>query len=294
MSYKNDSMLVLANKYGKASADAKAQLWETYDKIRDLTVSGSAIDGSGFGFAGKALLNIARLIAPTSFMPILGNNIMDVPGTSFFSSISGGTGITSGGQAAFGMSNISKYPGYPSGGAASITSATGLLSSISSAVGTLGSSLMSGIGNLGTSLANDFTVGGIPTGGASALNAVSPMAGAVTGVATAAGSKSSITIPVAGVLAGVGGLMSSLSPYFGPFGIAAGLTANLLTGWSGAVLAGYQSVNAKIINNADTILASKVKNIETVCKQLDAQGDIIRKMLKDGADADKKAIESLS
>ena len=41
MAYKNDSYLVIANKFGSASGDAKAQLWETYDKLRDLTVSGS-------------------------------------------------------------------------------------------------------------------------------------------------------------------------------------------------------------------------------------------------------------
>ena len=42
MSYKNDGYLVLANKYGAASADAKVMLYETYDRLRDLTVSGSA------------------------------------------------------------------------------------------------------------------------------------------------------------------------------------------------------------------------------------------------------------
>ena len=46
MAYKNDSYLVIANKFGSASGDAKAQLFETYDKLRDLTVSGS---GSGTG-----------------------------------------------------------------------------------------------------------------------------------------------------------------------------------------------------------------------------------------------------
>lgn len=38
MAYKNDSYLVIANKFGSASGDAKAMLWETYDKLRDLTV----------------------------------------------------------------------------------------------------------------------------------------------------------------------------------------------------------------------------------------------------------------
>ena len=43
MAYKNDSYLVIANKFGSAGSDAKVQLWETYDKLRDLTVSGSGL-----------------------------------------------------------------------------------------------------------------------------------------------------------------------------------------------------------------------------------------------------------
>ena len=38
MSYKNDSYLVIANKFSSAGGEAKAQLFETYDKLRDLTV----------------------------------------------------------------------------------------------------------------------------------------------------------------------------------------------------------------------------------------------------------------
>ena len=51
MSYKNDSYLVIANKFGSAGSEAKAQLWETYDKLRDLTVSGSGM-GTGFEATG--------------------------------------------------------------------------------------------------------------------------------------------------------------------------------------------------------------------------------------------------
>ncbi|UKI42779.1 MAG: hypothetical protein L6V95_07980 [Candidatus Melainabacteria bacterium] len=53
MAYKNDSFLVIASKFGAASGAAKAQLWETYDQLRDLTVSGPSIGGSGFGMAGS-------------------------------------------------------------------------------------------------------------------------------------------------------------------------------------------------------------------------------------------------
>ena len=48
MSYKNDSYLVISNKYGGLSSDATAQLFETYDLLRDITVSGTATDGAGF------------------------------------------------------------------------------------------------------------------------------------------------------------------------------------------------------------------------------------------------------
>ncbi len=53
MSYRYDSALVIANKYGTASSMAKAELlYETYDRLRDITVSGSASAGTGFGTVG--------------------------------------------------------------------------------------------------------------------------------------------------------------------------------------------------------------------------------------------------
>lgn len=52
MSYKNDSNLVIANRFGDASGAAKAQMWETYDRLRDLTVSGS---GTGTGLNRQAV-----------------------------------------------------------------------------------------------------------------------------------------------------------------------------------------------------------------------------------------------
>ena len=52
MAYKNDSYLVIANKFSSAGSDAKAQLWETYDKLRDLTIiiQLMAYLGINFGF----------------------------------------------------------------------------------------------------------------------------------------------------------------------------------------------------------------------------------------------------
>ena len=49
MSYKNDSLLVISNTFGKARADACADLFETYDKIRDISVGGTSLNGSGMG-----------------------------------------------------------------------------------------------------------------------------------------------------------------------------------------------------------------------------------------------------
>jgi len=283
MSYKNDHLLVIANKYGKASSDAKAELYETYDKLRDLTVSGPTIGGPGYGAAAGFLINLARLIAPASFMPVLGNTAMNIPGTSYFSAISGGNSITPGGQSAFGMRELGKYPGFPAGGAAEL----------SMGLGTLGLPLLSGVGNLYTSLGNDFSVGGMLTGGAASLVEAGNAASIAGGMSAGFGKATNLTLPAAGIIAGVGGIMSALGPYFGPFGLAMGMAGNLASGYGSAVLSSYQTITGKILNNADVILSNKIKNIETVCKQLDTQGDIIRKMLKESLEGDSKALQNL-
>ena len=91
MAYKNDSYLVIANKFGSASGDAKAMLWETYDKLRDLTVSGNGA-GTGFGMAGSFLYRIASLMSPSSFANVFGSSeTMNIPGTSYNSSLGGGS-----------------------------------------------------------------------------------------------------------------------------------------------------------------------------------------------------------
>lgn len=109
MSYKNDSYLVIANKFGSASGDAKAQLWETYDKLRDLTVSGSGM-GTGFEATGGFLYNLASLFAPSSFATVFGNaESMAIPGTSYASKFSG--------NSSFGLNSLYNYSGFPSGAA---------------------------------------------------------------------------------------------------------------------------------------------------------------------------------
>ena len=117
MSYKNDSELVIANKFSEASGNAKAMLWETYDRLRDLTVSGSGT-GSGFESAGNLLYNMASLLAPSSFATVFGaSETMNVPGTSYYSKGSSGS--------AYGVDALYNYSGFPNG-AASISSVYGL------------------------------------------------------------------------------------------------------------------------------------------------------------------------
>lgn len=279
--YKNDHLLVIANKYGKAGADAKAEMFETYDQLRDLTVSGPSIDGSGYGPFASFLLDLSRLFAPASFLPALGTQSMNIPGTSYSSPISGGNSMTSGGTAAFGFGKLGNYPGFPTGGAAPIASL----------LGTAGIPLLMGLGSSFSGLSADD---GIVTGGAASISGASipQMAGAVSGVA-AVTPKGSMVLPVAGLVAGIGGLASALCPYFCPFGLLAGMAGNLASGYAGAALSTYQTVTSRVINNADSILTMKIKNIETVAKQLDTQSDVVRKMLKESVEGDSKALQSL-
>lgn len=117
MSYKNDSNLVIANRFGDASSAAKAQMWETYDRLRDLTVSGSGT-GTGFEAAGGLLYNMASLLAPSSFATLFGSSeTMNISGTSYYSRTNTGS--------SYGVDSLYNYSGFPSG-AASIGSIYGL------------------------------------------------------------------------------------------------------------------------------------------------------------------------
>ena len=270
MSYKNDSYLVIANKFGSASSDAKAQLFETYDRLRDLTVSGQAADGGGFGSAGSFLWQVARMIAPSSFMSVMGGNTsMNIPGTSYWSPMQGGNATVDGGNSAFGIGNLGNYPGFPSGAAP----------------------ILWGFGSEGSM-----------TGGASALTAASDIAGMTgvnaaaygAGVASGFGYANNWVLPTAGVISGWGGIMQAMAPYLGTFGLGATVAGNLLQGTSSAALSAYQNVTGRIQSNADVILTNKVKNIETVVKMLDTQSDIVKKMLKESIESDSKSAQNLS
>lgn len=267
MSYKNDSYLVISNKYGGLSSDASAMLFETYDLLRDLTVSGSASDGAGFGTAGSFLWKLASMIAPSSFMSTMGGGTsINIPGTSYWTS----SNMTSGTNAAFGIGSLSQYSGF-TGGASPVVQGFGTTSD------------------------------GTCTGGASSLTSVAEVAGSTAlnaltytgGLASGFGFGDSFLLPAASCLAGFGGILQSMSPYLGSFGLGTTLIGNLLQGCSSAPLAAYQKVSSSILNNADVVLENKVKNIETVVKMLDAQNDVVKKMLKDEVDGMKDKASNL-
>lgn len=268
MSYKNDSYLVISNKYGTLSSNASAMLFETYDLLRDITVSGSASDGAGFGTAGSFLWKLASMISPSSFMSTMGGGTaLNIPGTSYWSP----TNSTSGRNSSFGIGSLSQYSGF-TGGASPV------------------------VQGFGTSSQEGYL-----TGGASSLTAVSEIADSAgvnaltytAGLASGLGFGDSFLLPAAGVISGFGGILQSMSPYLGSFGLGTTLIGNLLQGCSSAPLAAYQKVSSSILNNADTILQNKVKNIETVVKMLDAQNDVVKKMLKDDMDGMKDKIQNL-
>lgn len=270
MAYKNDSYLVIMNRFGSASSDAKSQLFETYDRLRDISVSGQATNGGGFGTLGNFVWQLATLMSPASFMPTLGGTAsMDIPGTSYWSPISGGTGTVDGGNSAFGIGNLGNYTGFPSG-AAPISWGWG-------------------------------SSQGVATGGAAGIASASSIAGMAganaaayaAGTASGFGWGTNLVLPLAGLVAGWGGILQAAAPYMGEYGLGAMLVGNLLQGTSSAGLSAYQNITGTIQTNADTILSNKVKNIETVCKMLDTQSDIVKKMLKESLEGDSKAIQDL-
>ncbi len=273
MAYKNDSYLVIANKFGSASSDAKAQLWETYDKLRDLTVSGSG-QGTGFEATGGFLYNLASLLAPASFATVFGaSESMNIPGTSYASKFNGGS--------SYGIDSLYNYSGFP-GGAAPVSwgLATGGAASI-----------INGWGSGGVSTS------GTATGFASGIGGIADVASAAAyglGAANGYGLRmKNVVLPVASVISGWGGIMQAAAPYLGEYGLPAIVMGNLMQGTSSAALAAYQNVTGNITANADAILSNKVRNIETVCKMLDTQGDVVKKMLKESIESDSKAIQNL-
>ena len=283
MAYKNDGHLVIANRYGSASGDAKAMLYETYDRLRDLTVAGSGSSGTGFEAAGGFLYQLASLFAPSAFMTTLGGTTaMNIPGTSYWTQYSGGAGGLTGTYSSFGVNSLGNYSGFPSGYASNLFS--GYVTGGASSIG----NLLYGFGS---------SPSGSPTGFASGIGSIADIAStAAYGVGTANGygiGAANVLMPLAGIVSGWGGIMTAAAPYLGSFGLPAVVMGNLMQGTSSAALSAYQSVSQNVLSNADTILSQKVANIETVCKMLDTQSDIVRKMLKDDMESKSKEIDNL-
>jgi hypothetical protein len=260
-------------------------LYETYDRLRDLTVSGSGSSGTGFEAAGGFLYQLASLFAPSAFMTTLGGTqAMNIPGTSYWSKYTGGTGGLTGTYSSFGVNSLGNYSGFPSGYAANFArSLSGYTTGGASAIG----NLLYGYG----------TSAGTPTGFASGIGSIADIAStAAYGVGTANGygiGAANVLMPLAGLVSGWGGIMTAAAPYLGSFGLPAVVMGNLMQGTSSAALSAYQSVSQNVLSNADTILTQKVANIETVCKMLDTQSDIVRKMLKDDMESKSKEIDNL-
>ena len=271
MSYKNDHALTIANKYGSASSAAKAELYETYDRLRDLAVSGSTATGSGFGSAGGFLWQLANLFSPSSFMTTLGGtSMMNIPGTSYWSPNYSTNSYWDSGTNSFGVSGLSSFSGFPSG-AAGITL---------------------GFGSQGapTGGAAGMAIGyAVSAAGIAALNSASYAAGSTAGV----GFGQNILLPIAGLVSGWGGILQSIAPYAGSFGLGAIVAGNLMQGTGSAALSAYQNITGNITNNADAILEDKVRNIETICKMLDTQADIVRQTLKSDMESDSKLVDDL-
>ena len=129
----------------------------------------------------------------------------------------------------------------------------------------------------------------VSAAGIAAMNTASYAAGGTAGM----GYGQNILLPLAGLVSGWGGILQSIAPYAGSFGLPAIVAGNLMQGTSSAALAAYQNITGNITNNADVILEDKVRNIETVCKMLDTQADIVRQTLKSGMEADSKLAQDL-
>ncbi len=271
MSYKNDHALTIANKYSSASSAAKAELYETYDRLRDLTVSGSTATGSGFGSVGGFLWQLANLFSPSSFMPTLGGQaMMNIPGTSYWSPNYATNSYLDSGTNAFGVSGLSSYSGFPSGAA--------------------GISLGFGLEGAPTGGAAGLATGyAVPAAAVAGINSASYLTGATSGF----GFGQNIVLPLAGLVSGWGGLLQAIAPYAGEFGLGAIVAGNLMQGTGSAALGAYQNITGNITNNADVILEDKVRNIETICKMLDTQADIVRQTLKSDMESDSKLVDDL-
>jgi hypothetical protein len=293
MAYKNDHALTIANKWGSASSAAKAELYETYDRLRDLTTSsGYSSSGSGFGTAGNFLWQLATIFAPNQFMSTYGgSSAINIPGTSYWTPFTGSTSSLQGSTSAFGIGGLGSYSGFPSG-AASILMGLGSVGTATGGASALASGYAPSYVPAYSTTMLDGTMTGaaVSAAGITGLNAASYVVGGTSGF----GIGQNIVMPLAGVVSGFGGVLRSLSPYLGEYGLGSLVLGNLLQGTGSAATAAYRNVTGQVLTNADTILSNKVRNIETVCKMLDTQSDIVRKSLKNSIEGDSKLVDEIS
>ena len=209
-----------------------------------------------------------------------GTQRFNIPGTSYWSQYTGGTGGLTGTYSSFGVNSLGNYSGFPSGYASKLSGYT-----------------TGGAAGLNNILYGYGSSSGSPTGFASGIGSIADIASAAAyGVGTANGygiGASNILMPLAGIVSGWGGIMTAAAPYMGEWGLPAIVMGNLMQGTTSAALSAYQSVSANILSNADTILSQKVANIETVVKMLDTQSDIVRKMLKSDIEGKSEDIKEL-
>ncbi|MEB3245815.1 MAG: hypothetical protein VKJ06_07520 [Vampirovibrionales bacterium] len=313
MSYKNDSEIVILNNYGKMSGNAKAEMFETYDRLRDLTVSGPTMGGSGLGKFASFLMNMSKMFGGPSITPTLGSQAITIPGTSYVAPVGGGTGIVPGGQAAFGLAPFSQVAGITGGAAGlSLLLARGIGNQTGfdapnvggfDGIGSIAGGAASLTGSSGVPFESGFDLGenglagGVIAGGAAGIGTAGSTAanlgGSAAGLAAGAGYGRNWVLPAAGVVSGIGGLMTTLAPFFGPFGLAGAAAGSVMNGAAGAVINSFQHAANRVLVNADTILSNKVKNLETVVKMMDAQQDVLKKMVKESYDGQKKALENI-
>lgn len=344
MAYKNDSNLVILNRYGKMNGDIKAELYETWDRIRDLTVSGPTIGATGLGKISSLLMNVARSVSGSPFLPTFGSEAILIPGTSYYGPQSGGTGGVPASEAAFGLSPFAHYPGFDTsgslGGAAPLSGLSRLTGGGGSVWNTIGrgmAGVFTGGGVLSTMLASRG-IGAMPTAGypmsysgigsmgmpvgldgiggdvseindmigfdsGSVAGAASPLpngwVNGATGLGVAAGTLAGAgfgrnwVMPLAGIASGFGGLLTTLGPFLGPWGSVAMAAGSIVSGLAGAAQQSFQHIQGRLLANADTIMTQKIKNLEMTGKMLDAQEDILKKLLKDEVEGDKKLLENL-
>ena len=194
----------------------------------------------------------------------------------------------------FGLAPFSQFTGLPTGGAAPLDGGglTPLAQFSSLGAGSALNFDFSGIGDAGFPIGEGM-VGGMIAGGASPVTTAANAAGTAAGGFAGAGFGRNWVMPAAGIVSGIGGILTTLGPFFGPFGLAAAAGGSVMSGVSGAILHSFQTVAQRILTNADTILTEKIKNLETTIKQLDAQQTVLSKLVKESLDGDKKALDNL-